>query len=231
LYGDYYETINRKKVGIDEMETWDKAINMIQTFKVNMWVDNSGLITKTNVVVIWDMSKLVEESGDELIMVPGLDASSMQKLSMSYSLSMRPITDDVKVETPTEYTTIQEFGQKITKNFYEIDENTESSEGRDLRRRSDVYMLVNGSYQYAVEHEGKLPAGIPSGEKNKKYIGSGRGMVNLGVLVPTYLPEIPVDPAGGTPENTGYMIYKDGDILVVEAVSEVNPEDKIVVKR
>lgn len=81
---------------------------------------------------------------------------------------------------------------------------------RDAQRRSDVNTLLNAVYQYAIDHEGKLPVGIPYGTGKpicrSKMSCSG---VNLDVLLESYLVEVPVDPDASDRKTSGYTIFQD----------------------
>src|SRR3989344_3896937 len=82
---------------------------------------------------------------------------------------------------------------------------------RDSQRRSDLYALTNAIYQFAVEHNGKIPsttttpalaADIPDCQNPVVYATDGldagtvTGGLNLAtVLVPTYIADIPHDPS------------------------------------
>ncbi|NMC36618.1 type II secretion system protein [Candidatus Beckwithbacteria bacterium] len=104
------------------------------------------------------------------------------------------------------------------------------AQARDTQRRSDLYSITNAIYQYAAEHEGNLPDtdGDPVTDNfptTPTCIGAGAGCFNLGVagddvtVVPTYMAEIPADPATGDAANTGYLINVDANGRVVASGS------------
>ena len=64
-------------------------------------------------------------------------------------------------------------------------------------------------------------------------VGTGGGLVDLSTdLVPTYIADIPMDPATGTAADTQYTIYLDANGRVVaSASSELNPGTAITVQR
>lgn len=101
---------------------------------------------------------------------------------------------------------------------------------RDTQRRADLYSITNAVYQYATENNGNLPDSITT---TPSFIGTGGGNVNLGVdIAPTYITQVPYDPATGTAENTQYTIYLDANGRVVaSASSELNPGQVITVTR
>jgi prepilin-type N-terminal cleavage/methylation domain-containing protein len=94
------------------------------------------------------------------------------------------------------------------------------AQARDTQRRSDLYSITNAIYQYAAEHEGKLPdtdadpatSNFPA---TPTCIGTGGSCFDLGAagapdtVVPTYIADIPTDPATGSDANTQYSIWED----------------------
>lgn len=106
-------------------------------------------------------------------------------------------------------------------------------QANDTKRRSDVNAILNAVGQYAADHSGALPAGIPTGVlgTNDLDIGlSGSPAVGAGLctaLVPTYIQALPTDPTGpsvgvpvtqtGSPlacpatYQTGYTIVQDAN--------------------
>lgn len=107
------------------------------------------------------------------------------------------------------------------------------AQARDTQRRADLYALTNGIYQYAAEHNGRLPDtdGLDSASNfptTATCIGTDAACFNLGAagavstpetVVPTYLAAIPTDPNTGTAANTQYTIYRNSDGRVVAAAT------------
>ena len=91
---------------------------------------------------------------------------------------------------------------------------------RDTQRRNDVYQMVNAVYQYSVENNGTFPTDITTTPTN---IGDGTGStINLSDdLVPDYIPEIPNDPSTGTPTDTQYVIFLNGNRVTASATGEL----------
>jgi prepilin-type N-terminal cleavage/methylation domain-containing protein len=81
------------------------------------------------------------------------------------------------------------------------------SQARDTQRRSDLYVITNAVHQFSVENEGDLPASITATPTD---IGTA-GLNLKDDLVPTYAPNIPVDPSTGTPTLTGYVLFQEPD--------------------
>lgn len=111
---------------------------------------------------------------------------------------------------------------------------------RDSQRRSDLYAVTNAVYQFAVEHNGALPADdttpattadIPVGAANALDIGTG-GIGLTTALVPTYIADIPVDPLNGTDATTGYTMFQTAaGRIIASASSELNVGQFITVER
>lgn len=101
---------------------------------------------------------------------------------------------------------------------------------RDAQRRADLYSITNAIYQFATEHNGNLPQTIT---RSSTTIGTGAGLVDLTPdLVPTYIANIPYDPATGSSSNTAYKIYMDSNgRIITTANSELNPGQTIQVVR
>lgn len=110
------------------------------------------------------------------------------------------------------------------------------AQARDTQRRADLYGITNAVYQFAAEHNGKLPdtdgddatSNFPT---SATCIGTGATCFNLAaatnhagteIIVPTYIAAIPFDPSTGTAADTQYTIYKDANgRLVAAAVGEL----------
>ncbi len=105
-----------------------------------------------------------------------------------------------------------------------INPNKQLGDTRNTQRSSDVNALMNAVYQYSIDNDGNLPAGIDSVYSSAQVFGtvaSGAdstctatttlaAAVNLAsALVPTYIVSIPYDPTSGSGSNTEYYIDKD----------------------
>jgi prepilin-type N-terminal cleavage/methylation domain-containing protein len=85
---------------------------------------------------------------------------------------------------------------------------------RDAQRRSDVNTVLNAVYQYAIDNNGALPAGIPTGTAKGICKTSATTCVNgvsLSVLTGSYLVNIPSDPRATTGTGTNYTIVQDAN--------------------
>lgn len=107
------------------------------------------------------------------------------------------------------------------------DESASSSEAaRDAQRKSDVNTILNAVYQYAIDHDGYLPASLErSGTARKpicKSLTPCTG-VSLDVLLESYLVRIPSDPSqDAAKKESGYRIQvlDDGRITVSAPLAE-----------
>lgn len=104
-----------------------------------------------------------------------------------------------------------------------INPQRQVQQANDTQRRSDVNAILNALHQYAVDNNGSMPAGITS---TAKTITSTTGATNIDLcadLVPTYIADLPVDPATGTKDpatslctdasatySTGYTVATAG---------------------
>ncbi len=113
-----------------------------------------------------------------------------------------------------------------------INPTKQLGDARNAQRRSDVNTVLNAVYQYAIDNNGTLPSGIPTGSTAAKQVcratisGSACATANgvsLLVLTGSYIVSIPGDPqiASGT-GYSNYMIYRDtqGRVTVYSASAE-----------
>lgn len=81
------------------------------------------------------------------------------------------------------------------------------------KRRADVNAILNSIGQYMADNKGVLPASIDAlavdtyGEVCKTS-GTCTGLVDLTVLVPTYIVSMPTDPTTSSTNGTGYEVAK-----------------------
>jgi prepilin-type N-terminal cleavage/methylation domain-containing protein len=104
-----------------------------------------------------------------------------------------------------------------------INPNKQLGDTRNAQRRNDVNTVLNAVYQYTVDNNGTLPAGLDTTYTSAQVLGTdGSGCdstctatttvaacVDLsGVLVSDYVTGIPIDPSNGTAANTDYYIER-----------------------
>ncbi len=92
-----------------------------------------------------------------------------------------------------------------------INPTKQLGDARNAQRRSDVNTILNAVYQYSIDHNGTLPAGIPDtvGTICKTAAASDCTVVLSTDLTSAYIVAIPADPQGATATSAGYTIVKD----------------------
>lgn len=102
-----------------------------------------------------------------------------------------------------------------------INPGKQLADTRNAQRRSDVTTILNAIYQYAVDNNGVLPAGIPTvatcdtpaTNQMCKTGGACTGLVDMTPLTTNqqYLVSMPNDPSGATTNGTGYFVAKSAN--------------------
>ncbi|MDQ5962394.1 MAG: ral secretion pathway protein [Patescibacteria group bacterium] len=97
---------------------------------------------------------------------------------------------------------------------------------RNAQRRSDVTTILNAAYQYSIDNNGVLPAGVTASSTEICAQGAAdcTGVIDLSVLALNgkYLVGIPQDPQKVTVNGTGYFIFRDanGRLTVTAPLAE-----------
>ncbi len=115
-----------------------------------------------------------------------------------------------------------------------INPTKQLGDARNAQRRSDVNTVLNAVYQYAIDHNGTLPSGIPTGTAKdicKSNAASCVNGVNLRVLTGAYLVNIPSDPQATTGTGTNYTIVQDTNGRVTVASPGAEQSASISVTR
>lgn len=86
---------------------------------------------------------------------------------------------------------------------------------RDSQRKSDIATLYKAINQYLID-KGSLPTAITTGLSPICRQGGGSSCIDLTLLTPTYLSEIPKDPLAPS-GNTAYYIQKVDNNVYIEA--------------
>ena len=102
---------------------------------------------------------------------------------------------------------------------------------RNAQRRSDVTTILNAAYQYSIDNNGVLPAGITASSTEICVAGDTvcAGFINLSVLSLNgkYLVAIPTEPQKQNAGGAGYMINRDTNGRIT--VSAQYPEQSAVI--
>jgi len=88
-----------------------------------------------------------------------------------------------------------------------INPGKQLADTRNAQRRVDIKTLLDASVQYQID-VGHLPSSITTTPTEIcKTGGSCSGLIDLSVLVPTYVSSLPIDPLTASSSNgTGYKI-------------------------
>lgn len=115
-----------------------------------------------------------------------------------------------------------------------INPTKQMGDARDAQRRTDVNTILNAVYQYSIDTN-ILPSGIPTGtttEICRTGIVNCGSLINLSVLVPTYLVSVPNDPqAPATGSGTRYFIVQGGERRVTVSAPNAEQSASISVTR
>ncbi|PKM91762.1 hypothetical protein CVU82_00965 [Candidatus Falkowbacteria bacterium HGW-Falkowbacteria-1] len=103
-----------------------------------------------------------------------------------------------------------------------INPGKQLADTRNSQRWSDVNTILNAVYQYAIDNEGDLPATIPLDTSTGTDIcietdTASSCLVDLSVLIPTYLVDIPTDPKATTTQNYTVVASSTTDRITVSA--------------
>lgn len=113
-----------------------------------------------------------------------------------------------------------------------INPTKQLGDARDAQRRSDVNTILNAVYQYAIDNNGSLPAGISTTSASEICVTDTTDCneVNLDVLTGSYLVRLPVDPqATGT--GTDYFIVQDSNGRITVSAPSAEQSASISVTR
>ena len=91
-----------------------------------------------------------------------------------------------------------------------INPSRQFAQSRNTQRESNVSTILNAIGQNTADNKGVFICSSDTISTTKTNIGTASSNIDLGCLVPTYLPStIPFDPDGGTAANTGYTVEVD----------------------
>ena len=105
------------------------------------------------------------------------------------------------------------------------------AQARDTQRKSDIYAVTNAIYQFAAEHNGRLPDTDGSDETSNfptamTCIGNADPCFNLAAagvtgatITPTYIAALPFDPSVGSAANAHYSIMVDTNGRIIASAS------------
>ena len=115
---------------------------------------------------------------------------------------------------------------------YVRDAKSAAAAARNAQRKSDVNLILNAVYQYAIDHRGVLPSTIGSTVKGICVTGEEMcTVVSLRILEGAYLDSIPRDPQWADKNVTGYTIVKDATQRITVTAPYAEGGEKISVTR
>jgi prepilin-type N-terminal cleavage/methylation domain-containing protein len=110
-----------------------------------------------------------------------------------------------------------------------INPNKQLGDTRNAQRKSDVNTILNAISQYSIDHNGTLPTGITATTTEICATGASScsGLIDLTVLIPTYLVAVPNEPQGTTANGAGYMVSRTAEGRI--SVSAQFPEQSMTI--
>lgn len=102
-----------------------------------------------------------------------------------------------------------------------INPSKQLADTQNSQRSADVNTILNAVYQYSIDNNGSMPAGITTTQTEICQTGAAScdGLVDLSVLTDNeeYLVSIPSDPTQSSTSGAGYEISKsaNGRVTVV----------------
>lgn len=107
-----------------------------------------------------------------------------------------------------------------------INPTKQLGDARNAQRRSDVNTILSAVYQYAIDNDGNLPAGIDTTEQEICATGSTDTdeCLDLDTLTGSYLVRIPRDPQVQSATGTNYFIVENANGRITVSAPGVEPE-------
>lgn len=106
---------------------------------------------------------------------------------------------------------------------------------RNAQRWSDVNTILNGIYQYSIDHDGAVPSDITTTVKEVCKTGAAdcTGLADLSALTTNevYLVAIPEDPTGSSTNGAGYEVVKTANGRITVSAPDAEQGETITVTR
>jgi len=116
-----------------------------------------------------------------------------------------------------------------------INPGKQLADSRNAQRRTDVNTILNGIYQYSVDNNGNLPAGVTTTDTTICRSGAAdcTGYADLSTLTTSgrYLVSIPFDPSNPTAPSTGYNVVQNANGRVTVSAPSAEQGASITVTR
>ncbi len=100
--------------------------------------------------------------------------------------------------------------------------------GRNAERSTDISLILNAIYQYALDNNNQLPATITTATTTICRTGAATciGLIDLSVLTlnQKYIPTLPTDPLSTSTTSTGYSLLKNsiGRVTILAPSAEAS---------
>lgn len=120
-----------------------------------------------------------------------------------------------------------------------INPNKQLGDTRNAQRRADVTTILNAVYQYSIDSNGTIPAGITTSAQEICNTGiapatcTGASLVDLSVLTASekYVVSIPKDPTTATVNSAKYTILKTANNRITVAAPDAESSATISATR
>ncbi len=114
--------------------------------------------------------------------------------------------------------------------FVALDPVQRFADTRNSRRFSDVNNVLTAVHEYIVDNNGALPTGLTA-SMSATVLGNCGTCVDLSGPLTPYLKSMPLDPATGVAEDSGYSIDVDGNNIVTVYADDAENSETVQVSR
>lgn len=107
---------------------------------------------------------------------------------------------------------------------------------RNAQRKADVNTILSAVYQYSIDNNGSLPAGITTSSSEicaTDAVDATPDCIDLDVLTGSYVVKLPRDPQAASATGTNYWIVRDSNNRITVSAPGVEPtgSDPITITR
>ncbi len=258
------EDEQQETLGLDREElqqlVWDAVDSILSMNRTGGVGGGSTYSLKLKRTAWKDIVPVIREfsakQGEEVPEPTNRDLAEMRKIFNKMNLHIKVMTDANDVFTGMKFyaaindmdisfvlqgtTALRAMGVSVTapKGAESLDDllnpTKQLGDARNAQRRSDINTILNAVYQYAIDNNGELPEGIPTGTPKEICDSRGvrcAGMVDLNVLTGNYLVVIPSDPQDGDGLGTNYWIHQDTNGRITVSAPGAESDVEISVTR
>jgi len=114
-----------------------------------------------------------------------------------------------------------------------INPGKQLADTRNSERWADVNTILNAVYQYSIDNDGDLPAGISTTVTEVCHTSTCTGLADLSELTTDeeYLVAIPTDPTGADTNGAGYEIVQSANGRITVSAPDAEQGETIAVSR